>query len=37
MEYGVSEQRKGKKQKWKKRNVYKKGGKYRTIKGIDGK
>lgn len=34
MDFGCGEQRKSKKQKWKKRDVYKKGGKYRTIKGI---
>jgi hypothetical protein len=34
MDYGHSEQRKSKKHKKKKKNVYKKGGKYRTIKGV---
>jgi len=37
MNYGYSEQRKSKKHKHKKRNVYKKGGKYRTVKGVDAK
>jgi hypothetical protein len=35
MDYGVSEQRKSKKHKWKGRNVYKKGGKYRAIKQLN--
>jgi hypothetical protein len=34
MEYGYSEKRKSKKHKHKKKNVYKKGGKYRTIKKV---
>jgi len=37
MDYGTGEQRKGKKHKWKKRNVYKRGGKYRVVKGIGAK